>query len=178
MNTKPLTFRPAHAHEFPAVQAFYWKLIDLMQDSTYHPAWEKGVYPADAFLQDTIAAGQMYLLLDGGEILGAMVMNHNCTEGYEQVTWGIDASSEEVSVIHALGIMPTSHGKGLGKRLVQEAIDEARKNHQKAIRLDVLGGNVPAMKLYESMSFVYKQTLQLFYEDTGLTDFLLYELIL
>ena len=81
-------------------------------------------------------------------------------------------------MIHALGIMPTSHGKGLGKQLVQEAIFAARKSNQKAIRLDVLSGNLPAMKLYEHMGFIYKQTLQLFYEDTGLTDFLLYELIL
>lgn len=48
----------------------------------------------------------------------------------------------------------------------------------KAIRLDVLGGNIPASKLYESMGFKYIETLKLFYEDTGLTDFLLYELVL
>ena len=95
MRTNTLLFRPARTDEFPAVQAFYWQLIDLMQDSTYHPAWEKSVYPANSFLQETIAAGQMYLLLEDDKIVGAMVMNHNCTDGYEQVTWGVNASPKK-----------------------------------------------------------------------------------
>lgn len=175
---KQLMFRQAAPQEYPRVLDFYYTLIDLMEHAEYHPAWEKGVYPAEDWLQASIAQGELYLLLEGDAILGALVMNHQCTDGYQQVAWGIDAAPEQVSVIHALGTMPTHQGRGLGKRLVQEAIDTARRCGQAAIRLDVLGGNVPAMKLYESMGFVYKQTLQLFYEDTGLTDFLLYELIL
>ena len=46
----------------------------------------------------------------------------------------------------------------------------------KAIKLDVLKGNVPAERLYESMGFRYVDTVRLFYEDTGLAEFRLYEL--
>ena len=46
----------------------------------------------------------------------------------------------------------------------------------KAVRLDVLKGNVPAERLYKDMGFRYVDTLQLFYEDTGRVDFDLYEL--
>ena len=35
-----------------------------------------------------------------------------------------------------------------------------------------------AQKLYERVGFQYRGTLQLYYEDTGLTDFRLYEYIL
>ena len=42
----------------------------------------------------------------------------------------------------------------------------------------MLGTNLTAQKLYERVGFQYRGTLQLYYEDTGLTDFRLYEYIL
>ena len=60
--------------------------------------------------------------------------------------------------------------------MVQFAIDAARENGQKVIRLDVLKGNVPAEKLYAERGFKYLHTLPMFYEDTGWTDYELYEL--
>ena len=62
--------------------------------------------------------------------------------------------------------------------MVREAIRTAGENGQKAVRLDVLGTNIPAQKLYSSMGFQYRDTIQLFYEDTGLTDYMLYEYLL
>lgn len=54
----------------------------------------------------------------------------------------------------------------------------ARNNQQKAIRLDVLGGNVPAEKFYTQIGFQYMDTLQMYYEDTGWTEYRLYEYVL
>ena len=39
----------------------------------------------------------------------------------------------------------------------------------------MLNGNLPAVRLYESEGFRFVSRVELFYEDTGLTDFLLYE---
>lgn len=60
--------------------------------------------------------------------------------------------------------------------MVQYAIDTAAENGGKALRLDVLKGNLPANRLYESFGFQKLYTLNLFYPDTGWTDFELYEL--
>ena len=43
------------------------------------------------------------------------------------------------------------------------------------IALWVDNGNLPAVRLYESEGFRFVSRVELFYEDTGLTDFLLYE---
>jgi ribosomal protein S18 acetylase RimI-like enzyme len=59
--------------------------------------------------------------------------------------------------------------------MLRFAIDRARQEKQKVIRLDVLKGNVPAEKLYSGMGFEYLHTLPMFYEDTGWTDYELYE---
>ena len=65
-------------------------------------------------------------------------------------------------VIHALGVDPEKAGKGYGRKMVQFAIDTARQNQQKVIRLDVLKGNVPAERLYSGMGFCYLHTLPMF----------------
>lgn len=88
----------------------------------------------------------------------------------------MDANQKEVMIIHALGVLPEFHGTGKAKALVREAIRIANEKQQKAIRLDVLSGNVPAMKLYESMGFHFQKSIKMFYADTGWTDFRLYEL--
>jgi ribosomal protein S18 acetylase RimI-like enzyme len=57
-------------------------------------------------------------------------------------------------------------------------MDYARAHQQKVIRLDVLKGNRHAEKLYSGMGFQYLHTLPMYYEDTGWTDFKLYEYLL
>ncbi len=42
----------------------------------------------------------------------------------------------------------------------------------------VLGGNIPAERTYTKMGFKYLKTLSMFYEDTGWTDYMVFELIL
>ena len=59
--------------------------------------------------------------------------------------------------------------------MVRFVIDKAGTDGMKAIRLDVLKGNLPAEKLYVGLGFTYLHTLKMFYEDTGWTDYELYE---
>ena len=75
-----------------------------------------------------------------------------------------------------LGVHSDFAGQGLAKEMVRFAIGTAKTAGMKAIRLDVLKGNVPAERLYEDLGFIYVDTLKLFYEDTGRVDFELYEL--
>lgn len=77
--------RIAKEHEFSRVQSFYWKLIDAMQTSSYHPRWQKGVYPSDEFLMKSLYESELYVLERDMAIIGAMVLNHECNEGYEGV---------------------------------------------------------------------------------------------
>jgi len=173
-----LTIRAAEAGEFQAVKSFYDGLIDAMAEAPFRPGWEKGVYPTEEFIRFSLQQGELSIALLDNAIAGAMVINHRCTPGYEAISWGVQAAAEEVSVIHALGVSPAHQGQGLARQMVREAIRLAEGRGQKAIRLDVLAGNLPAQKLYTGAGFQYRDTIKLFYEDTGLTDFLLYELVL
>lgn len=46
------------------------------------------------------------------------------------------------------------------------------------MRLDILGGNTAAERLYRSMGFRFVAAKDMFYEDTGRAEFLMYELML
>lgn len=61
--------------------------------------------------------------------------------------------------------------------MVQQVIKIACENNIKTIRLDVLEGNIPAEKTYTKMGFMYLDTIQMFYEDTGWTNYKLFEFI-
>ncbi len=81
-------------------------------------------------------------------------------------------------VIHALGVRRTLNGRGLAGQLTQYALDEARSKGLKAVRLDVLEGNTPAERAYTRVGFVYRGTVRMFYEDTGWTNYRLFEYVL
>ena len=59
-----------------------------------------------------------------------------------------------------------------------EKVTVSRKEGCKVIRLDVPEGNTPAEKLYLSCGFRFVAEKKIFYEDTGLADFRMFELVL
>lgn len=106
-----------------------------------------------------------------------MVVNHEYNEGYQNVQWSVKVNDSELFVIHALGVHLAYSGKGIAKQMVQKVIKTAREQKIKTIRLDVLDGNIPAERVYTNMGFVCCGTVKMFYEDTGWTDYRLFEYI-
>lgn len=164
--------------QYETVRAFYHSMIDAMAGSTVYVGWKKDIYPAPEFLRESILKEELYLVLEDEQIVAAMVFNHDCNESYRKFEWQTAADDSEIMVIHALGVHPHFSGKGYAKALVQKAIDLATESGMKAIRLDVLEGNLPAESLYLGFGFQYMATLEMYYEDTGWTNFNLYEYVI
>lgn len=173
-----MIIRAAAEQEFDVVQAFYHLLTDAMAHAVYSPGWKKGIYPSDEDLQEALRERTLFVGTEGEEIVAAMVMNHACNEGYGKAEWQIQASPEEVTVLHMLGTHPARRGKGLAKELVAWAIEDAKQRRQKAVRLDVLAGNLPAERLYPAMGFRHIVTIPMYYPDTDWMDCGLYEYLL
>ncbi len=165
----------ANSKQFQPVRAFYHAVIDGVGDSTNSVGWKKDIYPSLDFLKNSIRNGELYIAAEGETIVGAFVLNHQYNSEYRTVQWPTKAEDAEITVIHALGVHPAHTGKGIAKQMVEFAVDFAREHQQKVIRLDVLKGNLRAEKLYTGMGFQYLHTLPMFYEDTGWTEFQLYE---
>lgn len=168
----------AEEFEFSDVRAFYHTLIDAMKNSPYNIGWKKDVYPSIDFLKDSIKKRELFIGKEDDVIIGAMVLNHACNPGYREFEWKTKAAENEISVIHALGIHPDFAGRGCAKQFVAFALKKAEDHHQKAVRLDVLKGNLPAERLYTGLGFQKVHTLKMYYEDTGWTDYELFEYVL
>ena len=176
MDRSDMQIVQALPEEYPEVRRFYHSLIDAIQDAPYHPKWQKDIYPAPEDLRRAIDKGTLYIGRCGERIAGSMVVNHEYNEEYRHAAWPTVLDNSEFLVIHMLGVHSDFTGKGFAKQLVQYAIDLAVKTGKKALRLDVLKGNLPAIRLYESFGFCYVETMLMFYEDTGWMEFDLYEL--
>ena len=174
-----MMIRKAASGEYEKVRGFYHSMIDAMAAAPkVYVAWKKDVYPSPELISGSIEKGEMYLALEGDEIAGAMVLNHDPGEGYAGVARQTEADDAEVMVIHALGVHPEHAGKGYAKALVREAVGIAGRTGMKAIRLDVLHGNLPAERLYTGLGFRSIEKVRMYYEDTGLTEFSLYEYVI
>lgn len=172
-----MIFKTAQPEDYIRVRDFYYSLIDAMENARYKPGWKRDVYPTSEFLKNSVENGELYIGEIDGVTASCMVLNHECNDGYKSVKWSVDAEKSELLVIHALGVHPDYSGKGIAKQMVQNALETARKNKIKTIRLDVLDGNLPAEKVYTKMGFVYRDTVTMFYEDTGFTSYKLFEYI-
>ena len=170
-----LEVRKAVPEEYETVAAFYDSVIDGMEGAEYHPAWEKGVYPAYETLKESIERGELFLGFLDGKLACATIMNDRQSDGSEGEPWKFVVPDEEIRIFHALTVHPDFAGKGLGKQFVTAGMNLAKEQGAKAMRLDVLKGNVPAERLYPACGFVFVSNKVMFYEDTGWTDFILYE---
>ncbi len=164
--------------DFPTVRQFYYDITDALETYEYALGWTKDVYPAPDYLQASIAAGNLYMVYEEDVLAACMIVNHEYNDGYEAAPWSVDASDDELLVIHALGVMPSHSRHGLAKDMVRFVIEKGRTEGVKTLRLDVLEGNIPAEKVYTALGFQYVSTVRMFYEDTGWTNFRLFELIL
>ena len=173
-----LEIRKALPEEYDKVRYFYYSLIDALEGTRYHPKWQKDVYPAPEELRAVVEAGELYYGVADGRIAAAMAVNGKCNDEYRDVRWPTELAQGEFMVIHMLGVHGDFAGRGLAKEMVRYAIGLAKAAGMKAVRLDVLKGNLPAEKLYEREGFAYVDTVKLFYEDTGRVDFKMYEYVI
>ena len=70
------------------------------------------------------------------------------------------ASHSHVLEIRGLAVRPAHQRSGVGRRLVEACIEQARSRGARKLSLRVLGGNVAARRLYESCGFIAEGILR------------------
>lgn len=173
-----MRIRIAEPEDYIKVREFYYSLTDAMLEAEFRPGWEKDIYPSQDFLKSSIENDELFLCETENTIAACMVMNHKCNEGYRNVHWSVTVEDSQLCVIHALGVHPDFSGRGIAKEMVRRAIREAQIHKIQTIRLDVLEGNLPAESVYTALGFHYLETIRMYYEDTGWTNFKLFEYLL
>lgn len=172
-----MELRYAESHEYEAVRSFYWELIDQMANRTDTVGWKKGIYPSDLFLRESIENKELYVMDHTEGYAASVILNSRWNPGYEGLPWGIECGRDEILVPHALAVRYTLQGQGIGGKVVGNIIRIAGERKMKTVRLDILHGNTAAERLYAGAGFRFVASREMFYEDTGWTEYRMYEYI-
>ena len=164
------------AGDFAVVREKYIEVIEHTRDMNIHARWIYGQHPTDAMIQSYIDGQEMYLFMDGQNVVGMTAITMYQGEDYHEVIWSQNLKDDEVASLHIFTVTPEYQGKGVSKRMMAEIISLAMKKRKKSIRLDTLASNIPAQHMYEKLGFEYRGKQNLFAENTEWTDFLYYEL--
>lgn len=174
-----MKFQKAGKADFHIIQKFYWDVIDDIHRNNVNNenlGWEKGVYPSDDFIQNSLIKGELYTLTEKDTLYACVILNSEHNEGYDNCTWSIVCDPGEVLTPHALAVHPELQGKGVGRIVVENVLKIARAEYKKAVRLEVLGACRAAERLYTSCGFKFVEAKEMFYEDTGWTEYKMFEL--
>lgn len=73
---------------------------------------------------------------------------------------------EEVD-IHNIAVHPDFRRRGIGRLLLEQVVDSARRQERLRVTLDVRFSNAPAQNLYRSFGFVIRGLRKGYYSDNG-----------
>lgn len=160
---------------FEPVTEFYERVVKHLQETVNYPKWSKE-HPNREGIRASIAKGEQYICMDGAEIVGAVVLNEDPGGNYDAGEWSRELKSGEYMVVHTFATEPSGRHKGIGSAMLDACIELVRRAGYKAIRLDVVPGNIPAINLYKKKHFTYAGTKDLERGFDYIPEFELYEL--
>lgn len=108
-------------------------------------------YPDLQTLKNDVDQGCNFVIRSGDKIAASIVLNDIQDEQYRNIRW--KNHSNEVLVIHRLGVNPEFQGLGLGKKMCVFAEEFAKSNHYKFIRLDAYSGNEISNQMYKRLGY-------------------------
>jgi len=145
--------RKATEADLDAVERIYDRLHEAEARGEITTGWLSRVYPVRATAEAALSRGDLFVLEEGGEILGAGVINRLQVDVYEGAPWQYEADDGEVCVLHTLTVDPAARGRGHGTRFVRFYEDYARQNGCPELRIDTNARNTAARRLYAGLGY-------------------------
>lgn len=147
------TFRKAAEVDIPAITAIYDHTHDLEERGETTIGWIRGVYPTRKTAEAALERGDLFVMLDDGNVVAAAVINQTQVYEYKDAAWKHAAEDREVMVLHCLVVDPLKGGKGYGRAFVAYYEDYAKQHGCPALRMDTNVKNKRARKLYHTLGY-------------------------
>lgn len=145
--------RKAGLQDIGQIEKSYTELLLYEQEHVAYTVWKLGVYPTRETAEKSVREGTLYVLEQDGEICASVIANRIQPEEYGSIAWKYQAEPDEVFVIHLLCVRPSKAGCGIGRKMVQFAMEEGKRQNCRTIRLDTGAQNKPAVALYQKLGF-------------------------
>lgn len=143
----PDIFRPAVMQDLPRLKAMYRQIVKDMNGHGIR-IWDE-VYPCD-FLEEDIRRNRLYVLLRDGKIVSAFALCRT-NPGEKAVRWKDDQAN--ALYLDRLGVDAGYSKQGIGSIMLGKARDTAKALGADCLRLFVVDGNEPAIRLYVKNGF-------------------------
>jgi ribosomal protein S18 acetylase RimI-like enzyme len=119
--------------------------------------WDE-VYPDHACVQADIAAGELFLAVEGSAPVALVVLNESQEKAYAKVPWRY--CQGRALVVHRLAVDPKHQRRGWASKLMDFAEREAAARGCTGIRLDAFARNSAAIRLYARLGYRNAGTVQ------------------
>ncbi|MFT5820072.1 MAG: ribosomal protein S18 acetylase RimI-like enzyme [Crocinitomix sp.] len=133
------------------------ELIFLLLKSVAAHMREQGImqwndnYPTIEHVIADIVAENVYLGMEDDTLLGVISIDANQSPEYAEIPW--QYTDGKVLVVHRLAVSPTAQKKGVGRQLMDFALNKAIEEGYSSIRLDAYSQNQRTLSFYEKRGY-------------------------
>ena len=148
-----MQFIKATSEHIDAIAAIYGRIIDAQEQGRLTVGWQRGVYPTRQTALDALKRGDLFVCVDGGQVVAAAIINRIQVPVYAEVGWLYHAEPDEVMVLHTLVVDPLRAGRGYGSAFVAFYEGYARQSGCPVLRMDTNERNASARALYRNLGY-------------------------
>lgn len=136
------------------------KIMCIIKDAQVHlresgiDQWQNN-YPNEEIVQEDIANGNNYILVQGDIIIGTVVLTFGEEERYSKLYEGQWLCGQKYAVVRRVAVAREFMGQGYGSKLLKEAEKLCGKRGFKCLRADTHEDNKVMQKLFENHGFQY-----------------------
>jgi GNAT superfamily N-acetyltransferase len=145
--------RKAEIRDLDAVDSLYREIHDAEAAGLITTGWIREIYPVRATAEAALARDDLFVLEEGGHILGSGIINQLQVDVYEGAPWKYPVPDDQVCVLHTLVISPAAHGKGYGREWIRFYEDYALQHGCTELRIDTNERNLTARAMYSKYGY-------------------------
>lgn len=120
-------------------------------------------YPTLKHVEEDLKTGALYVGLIAEKMVGAICLDENQSPEYANIPWQF--TDGRIMVIHRLAVSPDFQKQGIGKALMDFALNHAIANNYTAIRLDAYSKNERTLKFYRNRNYHQRGEIFFPYRD-------------
>ena len=133
--------------DFTPICSLYQSVCGAM-NAAGNNQWVWGDYPTEAFLQESLDAGTLYIAREESALLCAVTIDTHFDPEYADVNW---LFGTKPGAFHRLAIAPEHQGKGLGRKIIADVCEILLGMGCNTLRIDTYSANEAAQKLYTAL---------------------------
>ncbi len=148
-----MNIRKATTADLDGIEKIYDDIHTAEENGEQTIGWIRDVYPVRATAEAALKRDDLFVLEDGGELLGTAIINKIQVDVYKDGKWEYEAPDDEVCVLHTLVISPYAKGRGCGRAFVKFYEDYALQHGCHELRIDTNERNSAARAMYKKLGY-------------------------